>query len=80
MAKVTTPAPEIKPLDIARRFGVPLSEVYVRLGVSQNRARQIARDPRHARRVFVAELEAALEQQKLELSLESLFGKGLWPV
>jgi hypothetical protein len=35
-------------------------------------ARQLARNPRHARRVFIAELEAALEQQRFELALEGL--------
>jgi hypothetical protein len=63
---------DIKPLDIAKFFNVPLDEVYCRLGVSRERARQLVKNPKHRRRCFVAELEACLEQQRLELSLESL--------
>jgi hypothetical protein len=66
------PAVDIKPLDIAKFFRVPLDEVYCRLGVSRARARQLVKNPKHRRRCFVAELEAVLEQQRLELSLESL--------
>jgi len=56
--------PDLTPLDIAKHFNVPLSEVSVRLGVTMDWARQLARNPRHARRVFMAELAAALEQQR----------------
>ncbi len=62
----------IAPLELARYFGVPLGEVSVRLGVTRDWLRHLARDPRHSRRIRVAELEAVLEQQRLELSLESL--------
>ena len=68
---MTSIAP-LEPLEIARRQGIPLREVAVRLGVTTDWLRHLARNPRHARRVRVAELEAALEQQRLELSLESL--------
>jgi hypothetical protein len=63
---------DLKPLDLARHFGVPRGEVSIRLGITPDWLTKIARDPRHARRVLVAELEAVLEQQKLELTLESL--------
>jgi len=60
------------PLSIARSLGVPLVEVAGRLGISTNWLRQMARNPRHGRRIRIAELEAVLEQQRLELSVESL--------
>jgi hypothetical protein len=63
---------EIQPLDIAKFFRVPMDEVYCRLGVSRERARQLIKNPKQRRRCFVAELEACLEQVRLEWSLESL--------
>ena len=67
---------DLKPLDIAKYFGVPLTEVSLNLGVTPDWTRHLARNPRHRRRVFVAELEAVLEQQRLELALESLMRSG----
>jgi hypothetical protein len=64
----------LPPLMIAKAFGIPLIEVSVRLGVTPGWLRVLARNPRHARRVTVAVLEACLAQKKLELSLESLVG------
>jgi hypothetical protein len=63
---------DLKPLDLAKHFGVRREDVSIRLGVTPDWLTKLARNPRHARRVFVAELEAVLEQQKLELTLESL--------
>ena len=62
----------LKPLEIARRQKIPLSEVAIRLRVTPDWLRRLARDPRHARRIRVAELEAVLEQERLALSLQSL--------
>ncbi len=62
----------IPPLEIAKSLGVPQAEIAARLGVTLEWLRHLARDPRHTRRIRVADLEAVLEQQRLELSLESL--------
>ncbi len=62
----------LKPLEIARRQKIPLSEVAIRLRVTPDWLRRLARDPRHARRIRVAELEAVLEQERLALSLQGL--------
>jgi len=63
-------APE--PLQLAKSLGIPLIEIAGRLGVSTNWLRQLAQNPKHTRRIRVAALEAALEQQRFELSLESM--------
>ena len=65
----------LKPLEIARRQKIPLSEVAIRLRITPDWLRRLARDPRHARRIRVAELEAVLEQEKLALSLQSLLSE-----
>jgi hypothetical protein len=62
----------IPPLEIAKSLGVPQADIAARLGVTSVWLWRLAKDPRHTRRVRVAELEAVLEQQRLELSLESL--------
>ncbi len=62
----------IPPLEIAKSLGVLQTDIAARLGVSLAWLRHLAKDPRHKRRVLVAELEAVLEQQRLELSLEGL--------
>jgi hypothetical protein len=62
----------LEPLDIARSVGVPLADVAMKLRVTPDWLRKLARDPKHRRRVFVAELETLLEREKLALSLESL--------
>lgn len=63
-----------KPLELAKALSVPQYEIAVRLGVTTDWLRRLARNPRHTRRVRVAELEAALAQERLALSLESLVG------
>jgi hypothetical protein len=67
------PAPP-KPLELAHSLGVPPYEVAVRLGITTDWLRRLARNPRHTRRIRVAELEAVLERERLALSLESLTG------
>jgi hypothetical protein len=62
----------LPPLEIARRLQVPFKEVSLRLGVTQDWLRRLARNPRHARRIRVAELEAALEREQLALAVEHL--------
>jgi len=66
----------LEPLEIARRQKIPLSEVAFRLRITPEWLRRLARDPRHVRRVRVAVLEVALEQEKLALSLQSLLPEG----
>lgn len=61
-----------KPLTLSKNAGIPRREIAARVGVSVDWLRHLARNPRHARRVQVAELEAVLEQEKLALSLESI--------
>ena len=63
-----------KPLELAQSLGVPPYEIAVRLGVTTDWLRRLARNPRHTRRIRVAELEAVLERERLALSLESLIG------
>ncbi len=63
-----------KPLELAQTFDVPPYEVAVRLGVTTDWLRRLARNPRHTRRIRVAELEAVLERERLAISLESLTG------
>jgi hypothetical protein len=65
-----------EPLDIARSAGVPLADVAIKLRVTPDWLRKLAKDPRHRRRVFVAELETLLERERLALSLESLVPGG----
>jgi hypothetical protein len=60
------------PLELAKVFGVPQTQVALRLGVTPDWARRLARNPRHARRVRVAELEAILAQERFALLLEGL--------
>jgi hypothetical protein len=62
----------LPPLEIARRLQIPIREVSLRLGVTQDWLRRLARNPRHARRIRVAELEAALEREQLALAVEHL--------
>jgi hypothetical protein len=66
----------LAPLEISRRQRISLDEVALRLRVTTDWLRRLARNPRHARRIRVAELEAALEQEKLYLSLQSLLPEG----
>ena len=59
-------------LTLAKSLGVPQYEIAARLGITEEWLRKLAKNPRHARRVRVAELSACLEQERLALSLESL--------
>jgi len=51
----------IAPLILAKLFGVPQDEVAFRLRVSTDHLRRIARDPRQAQRVHIAEFAAILD-------------------
>lgn len=62
----------LKPLEIARRQGIPLSEVALRLRITPDWLRRLASNPRHTRRVRIAELEAVLEHERLAQTVESL--------
>ena len=63
------------PLEITRRFEVPLREVSLRLGITQDWLRRLARDPRHAWRIRVAELRVVLEREQLALTVEHLINE-----
>ena len=54
----------VAPLILAKMFGVPQEEVAFRLRVTSDWLRRLARDPRHAQRVRIAELKAILEQER----------------
>ena len=54
---------EPDPIALARTFGIALTDVGVRLGVTGDYARKMARQHRHARRVRQAVLEIALERE-----------------
>lgn len=56
----------IDPLVLARLLEVPQIEIAARLDVTPVWARTLAKDPRHARRVRIAVLQAALERDRLE--------------
>jgi hypothetical protein len=49
---------------LAKIFRVPQIEVAVRLHVTTDWLRRLARDPQQAQRVLVAELEAILDQER----------------
>jgi hypothetical protein len=59
-----TPLAPFAPLTLAKLFGVPQVEVALRLRITPDWLRRLARDPRQAQRVVVAELEAILEQAR----------------
>jgi len=60
----------IEPLMLAKVFGVRQEEIAFRLRISTDSLRRLARDPRHAQRVQVAELEAILAQVKGETTAQ----------
>jgi hypothetical protein len=62
----------LEPLELTRRLGIPLSEVAIRLNVSEGWVRRLAKLPQHRQRVLVAELQAGFEQEQLRLSMTSL--------
>jgi hypothetical protein len=51
---------------LAALLRVPQRDLALRLGVTSSWVRQLARDPRHSRRVLVAILESAAEKLRLE--------------
>ncbi len=57
---------QVDPLKLARALNIPLSDVAVRLGVTSDWTRRLARDYRHAGRVRRAVLELALERDDFE--------------
>lgn len=65
-----------RPLELAKIFRVPQIEIAVRLGCTPSWIRVLARDPRHARRIRLAELEAILETERARQLIESAVGGG----
>ena len=63
------PAPltPFAPLTLAKLFGVPQIEIALKLRVTPDWLRQLARDPEHATRVRLAELEAILEWERAKV-------------
>ena len=61
-----------EPLHLAKVFRVPMQNVALKLRVTPDWLRKLARKPRHARRVRIAELEVILQQEKLAWLAESL--------
>ena len=61
------PLAPFAPLILAKLFGVPQIEVALKLRVTPDWLRRLARDPEHATRVRIAELEAVLEQQRAKV-------------
>lgn len=59
-------------ITLAKMFGVHQRHIAARLGVTRDWMRQMARNPRYARRVRIAVLEEILRQERLALSVESL--------
>ena len=70
------PLPPLQPLEICRRLGIPIDQVALRLDVTTCWTRKLAQDPRHRRRVLIAELETALEHVRLAASLASMLPPG----
>ena len=62
----TMPNLQVDPNTIATLLHVPRREIAVRCGVTSDWLRILARDPRHSRRVLIAVLQAALEQNQYE--------------
>lgn len=60
---------EPDPLALARAFGIPVSDVGVRLGVTGDYVRKLARIHRHAGRVRRVVLQIALEKERLAEAL-----------
>jgi hypothetical protein len=58
------PIAPFAPLVLARVFGVPQEEVAFTMRLSVEHLRRLARDPKHAHRVLIAELEAILGQER----------------
>ncbi len=65
----------IDPLVLARLLEVPQIEIAARLDVTPVWARTLAKDQRHARRVRIAVLKAALERETLEEAVAGRTGQ-----
>lgn len=61
-----------KPLELAKSLGVPPREIALWLGITPDWLRRIASNPRHTRRIRIAELEAVLAHERLAQTVESL--------
>ena len=53
-------------LALARAAGLSVESVAIRLDLTPRRVQQMARDPRHARRVRLAVYELLAERERLE--------------
>jgi hypothetical protein len=71
---MSQPVP-LSPLEVVKLLDLPLRMVSVRLGITENWLRRLARDPRHARRIRHAALQAALEQEEVALAVEHLLAE-----
>jgi hypothetical protein len=58
---------ELLPLQRAKQLHIPQEDIAARLRVTPDWLCHLARKPQHARRVLVAVLEAALQQERLAL-------------
>lgn len=58
------------PLTLAKLFGVPQIEIALKLRVTTDWLRRLARDPEQATRVRIAELEAILEHERTRALME----------
>jgi hypothetical protein len=64
---MAAPHAPFAPLTLAKLFGVPQIEVALKLRVTPDWMRQLARDPEHAPRVRLAELGAILEWERAKV-------------
>jgi hypothetical protein len=62
----------LKPLELAKSAGVSPREIALRLGITRDWLRRLADNPRHARRIRIAELETVLEHERMAETVESL--------
>jgi hypothetical protein len=62
----------LKPLELAKIFGVTRREIALRLNVTPDWLRILAENPRHTRRIRIAELEAILDYERMAETVESL--------
>ena len=60
----------LDPLELAKQFGVTQRELALRLGVTLDHARRLARNPKHLRRVRLAVLEEIVERERLAVAVE----------
>ncbi len=60
---------EPDPIALARVFDIALSDVGIRLGITGEYARKLARSHHHAGRVRIAVLQLALERERERLEV-----------